>query len=278
VKFEFSKLHGAGNDFIVVDDSSRKWSRSPFFISKLCCRHTGIGADGMIFLSKLDAGNVDCRMEFFNNDGHSAGMCGNGLRCAAKFAANYLFCRKKKIVFKTDSGNLNTEILEKDLVRVEIPVLEEPEKIFPEGHEFYFVNTGVPHLICLKDDISNLDIDTHGSYWRNHPDFKPNGVNVDFLEINSKSKIISIRTFERGLECESNACGTGIAAAALALFHFGGMLPPFSFQTHSNDRIIIDFSFDGNRLIKEKKVLLTGNAIEVYRGTLIKEDLSCKHR
>jgi len=278
VDFEFSKLHGAGNDFIVVDDSDGKMNRSPFFISNLCRRHTGVGADGMIFLSKDSAGPSDCRMYFFNNDGNSAGMCGNGLRCAAKFASKYMFDKQKRILFQTDSGLLNTEILDNDLIRAEIPVMERPEKVFPEGEELYYVNTGVPHLVCINNDIKNLDVRKHGSYWRRHSFFEPEGVNVDFIQITefSGEQIIQIRTYERGLECESNACGTGIAAAALSLFAFCEIYPPFTFLTRSNDRIVIDFSSYGNKVFEEKRVLLTGNAVEVYRGTLINKDLSCE--
>ena len=277
MEFKFSKLHGAGNDFIVVDNSDGKLSCSPFFIRSVCRRHTGIGADGMIYLTKLDGIKADCRMAFYNNDGKPAGMCGNGLRCAAKFASDYMLNLKKKIVIQTTCGCLDTEILDEGLIKVEIPILEKPEKRFPDGKELYFVNTGVPHLVCIKKNVQNIDVELVGRYLRNHSEFKPDGVNVDFIEVDSSDdRIIRIRTFERGLECESNACGTGIAAAALSLFTFADILPPFSFLTRSNDKIIIDFSTEGNRVFEEKKVLLIGEAIEVYRGILISKDLSCE--
>jgi len=276
VELEFSKFHGAGNDFVVACDNKNRWNRSPAFINNLCRRHTGIGADGLILLSKSNSTAFDCEMNFFNNDGHVAEMCGNGLRCAAQFASKYILKGKRNFKIRTLAGILRTEILSDDNIKIEIPIIKEPEKRFPDNCELYFANTGVPHLVCITDNLSQTNIEKLGSYWRNHSEFAPSGVNVNFIQFDKikNNPLIQIRTYERGLECESNACGTGIAASALCLYKFLGIFPPFVFLTTSNDKILIDFSANGNKVFDDKLVFLTGNAIEVYRGVLIENSLS----
>jgi diaminopimelate epimerase len=270
---EFSKIHGAGNDFIIIDDSEQKWIRNATFIKKICDRHRGIGADGIIFLiSTPEKSNTDFRMEFYNNDGYSVSMCGNGLRCVALFASKYL-TDKRKFNIETEAGILSVNLLQEGEIQIQIPIIQFPEKLMIDSNAVFFSNTGVPHLVIIADeDVHNLNITELGKYWRNHKEFSPDGVNVNFISNKFKiEKEIKIRTFERGVEAETCACGTGIAATALTLNTFFNLKPPFLFRTVDNDILTVDFYENCNTLLNDRKILLTGPAVEIFHGVLDKK-------
>ncbi len=218
--FTFYKFHGAGNDFVLSD--TRNMSDSLFdaaLIKKICDRHLGIGADGLILLANPTNNSSIFSMIYYNYDGSRATMCGNGARCICAFA-NMLNLVQigEKFYFDADDGIHNAMIfnrLENNWdVEISINVLSEISKI---DESSFFVNTGVPHLIKFVENIDLLDVYNEGKKLRFSPDFGDEGVNVNFVELDEK---IKIRTYERGVEGETLACGTGICAAALVINNF----------------------------------------------------------
>ena len=257
-----SKMHGAGNDFIVADNKLRDWPVSADFIRKICDRKRGIGADGLILLSAPSVCQADIKMDFFNKDGYPAEMCGNGLRCAALFARINFSQEDQFMTFETASGLLKTRCLDNKRVEIEIPVVQAPEKMDLQGREAYFTNTGVPHLILPVLNVNDIDVNFQGRELRYHSEFQPAGTNVDFIEYPHADEPVKIRTYERGVEAETAACGTGTAAAALVLNVFLGRPWPQTFTTIEGDILEVDNAVSAN------KVLLTGPAEEVYQGNL----------
>ena len=272
--FIFSKMHGAGNDFIVTDTCSFDNSFKSDMIASLCDRHRGIGADGFILIDSLrsDLSGTDnsapvCRMQFFNCDGMPAEMCGNGLRCAALYVHRYLPPHNSVIMFETGAGILETRILPDGNISVQIPLISEPEKIIIEDVAGYSVNTGVPHYIVPVENLSDIDVVEQGGYLRNHDFFKSAGTNVDFISIpDSPLSPVPVRTFERGVEDETAACGTGITAAGVVLGKYFGISPPIDFITVDKDIMTIDFCCNANMLDSCEYPVLTGAAQEVFRG------------
>ncbi|HCE45005.1 MAG TPA: diaminopimelate epimerase [Lentisphaeria bacterium] len=266
MKIEFTKMHGAGNDFIVVFDASGKFHPSTAEIKGMCSRNRGIGADGLMILSHGKNYGADFRMDFFNSDGSLAGMCGNGLRCAG------LFCHRKlrggkKISISTGSGILEAVITGKNTVQVKIPVKEKFREISLAGKKMYFGSTGVPHLVVPVKDIRKTDVCGEGRKLRFHRRFAPAGTNVDFIGIPLRGPC-RIRTYERGVEGETSACGTGITAAAVVIHEFFRKRPPLQFITVEDDILKVEFCESDNMLTTPPSALLTGPAAEVYSGTI----------
>ena len=270
MKFEFTKMHGAGNDFIVTFDSSGKWPRLTDAIRSLCDRKRGIGADGLILLSHSPDKKIPFKMIFFNSDGSVAGMCGNGLRCAALFCHNQLDSGKH-LKIMTASGPLEASILSKDTVRVKIPTAGDFRKIVIDGEDMYFGHTGVPHLVKAVKDIAKVNVKEEGEKLRRHKLFAPEGTNVNFISLPPKGKDgpCGIRTYERGVEDETSACGTGITASAVCLLKFFRRKPPFEFITHGEDILKVEFRESDNILSASPTAYLTGPAVEVFSGTII---------
>jgi len=265
---KFSKMHGAGNDFIVADDWCLTWPRHAGFIQQICDRKRGIGADGFILLSAPSSSHTDITMSFFNCDGKPAEMCGNGLRCAALFTKLHIL-NQTSLKFDTGSGILDTEIINSQTVTIEIPIKKQPEAVILEEKECCIVNTGVPHLILFCKDIAKIDIEKEGKKFRNHNYFQPEGTNVDFIAVPETPNIpVSIRTYERGVEGETAACGTGIAAAAIALAMSYKLKSPIKFMTSHSDTITVDFCHNDNIVDVFNNIFLTGPAIEVYTGII----------
>lgn len=267
MEYHFTKMHGAGNDFIVVDDTSAERCYSPEFIRAVCHRRTGIGADGFFALRKLPDGQV--RMDFFNCDGSKADLCGNGLRCAASFAYRNHLASGKNISFVTDSGTLHAEIIREDLVRIELPLTED----FAEfndvcGFRGYKGIVGVPHFVVPVDDIESIDVETKGREIRYSPVFAPAGVNVDFVQRSGggADSPLPVRTYERGVEGETLACGTGIASTAYALWKFCSGASKQSFLSRSKEIISVEISANGNIV---KGIYLTGPAVVVFTGVYV---------
>jgi diaminopimelate epimerase len=271
-------MHGAGNDFIVIGDMIQSKHRinlqtfNKASISHICDRHRGIGGDGLIIITETLSQNKTSlpllKMHFFNNDGTRAEMCGNGLRCAALYADKYLIKKKGAILFETDAGILHTEVLSENLVQIQIPIIEQPQSLEIERKKCFKVNTGVPHLVVPVKDISSIDVIASGRHLRFLENFAPEGVNVNFILIPEENAIpVKIRTYERGVEDETSACGTGIAASAAVLALFYSNHSPITFMTQDKDIITIDFSLKENIVKGVKEILLTGPSIEVFRGT-----------
>jgi diaminopimelate epimerase len=261
-------MHGAGNDFIVAADPGHRGTRDPGFVRHACSRRLGIGADGLILLAPApDPAIADLSMTFFNCDGSRADMCGNGLRCAALFAHSHMNT-PCELRIATDAGILAATVFpETGRVRIQIPVLAPPRPVDIPPYRGWFVNTGVPHLVIPFDaDLSSLDLAAIAPPLRHHAQFAPAGCNVNVIaDDRVPGHPIGIRTFERGVEAETLACGTGIAAAALALATFTAHRSPLSFQTFTGERLDVDIPAASHPL---EHVLLTGPAVEVFTGTL----------
>lgn len=264
MKFIFSKMHGAGNDFIVADERAGAWPRDAAFIKSICDRHRGAGADGLILLSGNAADAF--RMDFFNSDGSSAEMCGNGLRCAALFCSKYM-SPEKELRFLTGAGELKARICSENTVRIQIPLTEDFSEIsLDAGKRAFRGGTGVPHVVIVADDVEKTNVYETGRTIRFDERFAPAGTNVNFIEIPSSEDLpVPIRTYERGVEGETNACGTGIAAAAVCLCVFCGREAPLDFITRDKDILKVDLQITDNIV---SGIELTGPAVEVFGAEL----------
>ena len=218
MKINFSKYQGTGNDFILIDNSQLLINHSPELALNLCDRHFGIGSDGLIIIEPST--DTDFNMVFYNPDG-SKSFCGNGSRCAVKFANDIGIIGKNKISFNSTDGIHGAEILSNQIeLQMHNPVLSQAmlsEKELPILNKIC-INTGSPHLILFIDskmNILEIDVKHYGSKIRYNNLFKKEGINVNFVSIDADDHI-SIRTYERGVEDETLSCGTGVTAAAIA--------------------------------------------------------------
>lgn len=257
-------MHGAGNDFIIIFSGSKLQLGNPRKIPELCSRTRGIGADGIIFISKTRSIN-SFRMKYYNSDGSAAGMCGNGLRCSALYAYRHLKA-DREIRFFTDAGILDTLVTGKNSVKIDIPVTKEFAKTRLLGRTVYYGSTGVPHAVIIVEDIDKVDVAGTGRKIRFHSFFGDAGTNVDFISFpEKKGGVFKIRTYERGVEGETCACGTGISAAGLCLRQFFGVESPVTFITPDNDILKVEIKFSDGILSGLK---LEGPAVEVFTGTM----------
>lgn len=267
---QFHKMQGAGNDFIVADDPGRLWNTNPDFIRTICDRHKGIGADGLILLRNTGGDSLP-EMEFFNSDGLPASMCGNGLRCTASFLYREGLCgRRRKQTILCWGKEQGSEIMNDDATQVRI-TMEISEEFRPyrleNGEPVYKGTVGVPHVIAVRNDVSALDIETEGRRLRSHPLFQPDGANADFVSFRdpAQKEPVLIRTYERGVEAETLACGTGCASAAVVLHQFFRFPEKVSLLCRGKDHIEVEiFKFCS----KLKGVFLTGPAETVFVGEI----------
>lgn len=258
----FSKYSGCGNDFILIDHRVPSFPfDSKALIERLCDRHRGIGADGVIFLEE----GSDFKMRIFNRDGSEAEMCGNGLRCFAAFILELGFKKKpytvqvleKSLKVEFCGSNVKTEMGDpKDLM------LDQSLEVAGKSFTCHTINTGVPHAIVFVD---SLDVPIHelGSSLRHHPRFFPHGVNVNFVQRLSKNSL-AIRTFERGVEAETLACGTGATASSIIAHLKWQMESPIRVQTKSTETLEINFN---NNLGVISHVTQTGPAVKLFHGS-----------
>ncbi len=202
----FDKYHATGNDFVLLDGSLLARPLSAKDVQNLCDRHRGIGADGLIILSKT--ATADFEMSYYNADGFPGSFCANGARCAAAWAYRNQWIGREATLAAID-GQHRVVVMDIDWIRVSLADVEVP---LPDAHGV-LVHTGSPHWVLWADDLAQLDVVTEGKKWRNNPRFQPDGVNVNF--ICRKNDMLSVRTYERGVEDETLSCGTGVVAAAL---------------------------------------------------------------
>ena len=208
--FIFSKYHGAGNDFIIADAINQTIDFSTEEIARLCHRRFGVGADGFMLL--LPSYDADFEMKYYNSDGREGSMCGNGGRCIVAFA------KQQGIInditeFNAIDGKHHAQIFDNGSVRLAMKNVESVTT-YKDG---WFVDTGSPHFVQQVNNLSEMNVIEHGKTLRFDKRFQPKGTNVNFIEI--KNDIINIRTFERGVENETLACGTGAVAAAIVAMH-----------------------------------------------------------
>lgn len=209
MKIHFYKYHGAGNDFIMIDDRNQTHQLTSEQISFLCHRRFGVGADGLILLQNAE--QYDFKMRYFNADGKESTMCGNGGRCIVAFAQQ-LGIVSKQCQFEAIDG-LHKATMLTDGVKLE---MQNVNAIVVNDNQL-FLDTGSPHHISFVDDVSLVDVNVEGAKIRNSALYGKAGSNVNFVETDGNS--IALRTYERGVEAETLACGTGVTAAALASHH-----------------------------------------------------------
>lgn len=255
MKVPFDKYQGAGNDFILVDSRGAALDGESDRIRRLCDRRFGVGADGLILL--LPAEGVDFEMRYFNADGRLGSMCGNGGRCAAHCARRRGLAGPRQRFLAYD-GVHEAEV-EGDTVRLGLADVRGHRIV--EGN--YFLDTGSPHLVLFVPAVDAVDVAAAGPAWRRSPLFAPGGTNVNFVETTPEG--LSIRTFERGVEAETWACGTGVTAAAIALaLKTGAARGPVRVRTRGGD-LRVDFEVRGE-LVTD--IRLTGPAAFVFEGAV----------
>ena len=262
----FTKMNGAGNDFVLIDNRLGDLRLAPEQISKICDRHRGVGADGVLVLERAMNG-ADFRMRYYNADGGEAEMCGNGARCFARYASR-IAGPAEKLSFETPAGVIGAT-LQGELVRLE---MSEPKDLklgitipLPDQQlSAHFVNSGVPHVVVPVDDLENAEVRGIGSAVRHHELFAPKGTNVNFLKQRG-DKAISIRTYERGVEDETLACGTGVVASALIFAALQKVEGPISVLVRGGNELQVAFDRTGDQF---KNVTLTGPADFVFEGTI----------
>jgi len=264
-KILFTKAVATGNDFIIVDDRAGGLNGLDSLAKLLCDRKRGVGADGFLVIRK----SKSCyfTMRIFNPDGSEAEMCGNGSRCVALYAANKKVA-SKEMAIDTIAGKLNATV-KGDVIKVR---LTEPKEIKWNmclmidkcPYKLNFVNTGVPHVIHFVQDIEKVDVKNLGSHIRHHGEFSPDGTNADFVEIAGKDSI-KIRTYERGVEDETLACGTGAVASAIISAEVEKMSSPVKVRTRSGEELKVYFDFKEGQF---KEVYLEGKAKLVFSGEI----------
>ena len=255
MKMRFLKMHGAGNDFIMIDDRAGTFPADDRRrMAAMGARGTGVGCEGIILVQKSD--RLDFKMKFFNPDGSEAEMCGNGARCVAAFARAIGAVMTDAMRFETLAGEVRAEIVGPDLVKVCLP---DPKDLRTD-----FVNSGVPHKIVPVKDLALTDVAGEGRRIRYSDEFAPAGTNVDFVTYWAPHHA-DIRTYERGVEAETGACGTGSVAAALVGVAQHGMSFPVTVHTAKGYELTIDGEFDG---VGFRNVTLTGPVARVFEGEI----------
>lgn len=263
----FSKMHGAGNDFIVIDDRDGcvPWQRSAL-MAAMAARHTGVDCEGIILI-QADV-EADFRMRFLNPDGREAGMCGNGARCAAWYAFREGIAPPRMSI-QTSAGVLGAAV-DGNVVRVEMtpPRNRRYDLALNVGGAVvmaHAIDSGVPHAVVWVDDVASYDVAGVGRSIRYDAAFAPAGTNADFVAIGGAGETLRIRTYERGVEAETLACGTGMVAAAVVAVEQGRAQFPVSIRCASGDLLTVTGTREEGVCVS---ATLTGPACEVFRGSL----------
>ncbi|MFN2466434.1 MAG: diaminopimelate epimerase [Candidatus Dormibacteria bacterium] len=277
MNIDFHKIHGAANDFVVVDGRSRRqdWGA---LAARVCDRRRGVGADGLLVLERTNGGDADFHMRYHNADGSEAEMCGNGIRCLAKFALDIGATEMERLTWDTAAGPISTEVLEHDALRArvrvnmgrprfrpaEIPVDAEGDvvrelPITVDGHDLSLtcVSMGNPHAVAYVDSIKDFPLERLGPLVEHHPAF-PQRTNFEIVEVLAPGQL-AMRVWERGVG-ETMACGTGACAVAVASRLVRGTdedarvdLPGGTLEIHWRDG---------------EDVMMTGPAETAFAGTL----------
>jgi diaminopimelate epimerase len=268
-KLCFYKMSASGNDFILIDDRSSlvesQFEDISYFVERVCRRRHSVGADGLILIRNSEV--CDFSWRFFNADGSEAEMCGNGGRCAARFAFINGITRDT-MAFETLAGIMKATVKE-DRVKLQLSSPQDTKldyHIALENRELFVssVNTGVPHVILLTDDIEYAPVEELGRQVRYHSSFAPKGTNVDFVRVIDRDNL-QIRTYERGVEGETYACGTGAVAAGVILKEKG--LSEETVNIHTRGGEVLQVYVQGG------DVYLEGTANVIYTAELSPEAL-----
>lgn len=260
MKIPFAKMHGAGNDFVVVDDRAGRFpAADAAFVRRMAARRTGVGCEGIVLLR--NSAMADIRMCFLNPDGSEVGMCGNGARCLARFAHDR-GAAPAEMAIETRSGTVRAKVLGGGTVRLALPDPSDWRLGLDAGleQEVDFVNTGVPHAVARVARLEALDVPTLGSALRRHALFAPEGTNADFVRVESDGSL-SMRTYERGVEAETLACGTGAVAAAVVAARRGWVDLPVAVHCVGGYDLVVDSD-------SSEGTTLQGGAEYVFEGEI----------
>lgn len=268
-------MNGSGNDFIVIDNREKIVENIGFkteeFVKRICKRGLSIGADGVILIENTDEAGCDFAWRFYNSDGSQASMCGNGSRCAVRFAYLKGIINDTKTVFLTGAGKIYGEIVGINTVKVQLTKPTDYKTINLDNQTMYFINTGVPHLVIFVDDLESVDVAGLGAKYRYHEAFAPAGTNVNFVNILDNSTI-AIRTYERGVEAETLACGTGATASGLISGLIKNIQTPVEVQTRSGKILKIYFQIKNAQSSEPIDIVfLEGDSMLSFVGTMIDE-------
>lgn len=267
MKISFTKMQGNGNDFIVIDNrkSLVKDKEISNLVQKVCKRHYHIGADGVIFLE--DYHDQEVNMRYFNADGSEGEMCGNGARCLALFAYEKGIANDH-IFINTVSGKYEAKIVANHLVQINFPniFIEKVKRIFLERERLhvYSLIVGVPHVVFFKDNIHEINSTMYeklAKKIRYNKEVFPHGTNVNMVEIVNEHKL-AIRTYERGVEEETEACGTGSIAASIVSASLQKVSSPVRVVAKGGD-LLIKYNRNAKRF---EQISLTGKAEIVFEG------------
>jgi len=267
----FFKMSGSGNDFIVIDNRQPRIPEDGLleFVHRVCRRRISVGADGLILIESSP--RADFKWRFFNSDGSSADLCGNGARCAARFAwLNHI--AESRMTFETEAGMIQAQV-DRGRVRISMP---EPKDLRMDialevaGKSFAMdsIHTGVPHAVILTDDTDRLDVVGLGRQIRFHPVFAPAGTNVNFVRLLPDGQHIAVRTYERGVEDETLACGTGSVASALVVASRYNWSSPVRVLTRSGEELCVYFAGARDAF---RELFLEGDARVIVSGTVCPE-------
>lgn len=253
----FQKYQGTGNDFIIIDNRDGSVIINKDQIEKMCNRRFGIGADGLMLLNAHP--DYDFEMKYYNSDGNESSMCGNGGRCLVKFASEVGIVRTDYKFIATDGEHQATINLD-GTVSLKMNDVEKVEYV--NGN--YVLNTGSPHFVSYNDNVWQLDVVKKGREIRFSPEYKQEGINVNFVEETEEPDVIKVRTYERGVENETLSCGTGVTAAAIVSYHNDNGFNRVEVKTKGGD-LSVEFDKIGDRF---ENVWLNGPAEKVFEGEI----------
>lgn len=266
-RLSFYKMSGSGNDFIIIDNRFGLIGEGAELARRLCPRKVSVGADGLILIEPSHLSGTDFKWRFYNADGSEAEMCGNGGRCAARFAYVHKIAGPQ-MVFETLAGLIRAEVTD-HRVKLEMGpprALRTDIKLLTNQGEYvvHFINTGVPHAVHFVSELDKINVTDLGRSIRFHTEFQPAGTNVNFVQVLDRQDI-AIRTYERGVEDETLACGTGSVAAALMAFLKHGVVSPVRVQTRGGEILDVYFKAEPWGI---NEVFLEGEAKIIYEGLL----------
>jgi len=271
-KIEFTKMNGTGNDFILIDNRDGKVleNKMRYLAERACRRRESVGADGMIFI--VNSEKYDFEWKFYNSDGSEAEMCGNGGRCTARFALLNGIAGDS-MTFETLAGPISADVSGRT-VKVLMPVptglKTDVDLTLEQGWvNVSFVNTGVPHVVVQVEDIKNIPVNEQGRAIRYHNMFQPAGTNANFMSVKGEDQLY-VRTYERGVENETLACGTGAIASSLIANVKGLVSSPVTVTTSGGEELKIHFEKEGDNF---RRVWLEGGTSIIYKGELHEEAL-----
>jgi len=257
-------MNGAGNDFILLDNRAGNIRLNRDQIIRLCDRHRGIGADGIIILVPSRSGNADWAWDFYNSDGSTGEMCGNGARCFARFVQQTVGLNRD-FTFETEAGiitaTFNGERATVNLTKPKDLKLNQTVSLSTGNSTIHSLNTGVPHAVLYVPDADKAMVTSLGSEIRRHAHFGPRGTNVNFVQVLGPNHI-RVRTFERGVEGETLACGTGVCASAMISARVHRFTSPVNVQVQGGDTLEVSFKDNG----EFEDIRLSGPADFVFAG------------